>query len=117
MEKHTITHTIDLGDNSNYLEVRSENGAWEQEINSLIAYLELLKSKGATHITAYFGTTEWSYEKFDAAEIMGFYVELESDKAFNKRISELNKRRDKVEKEVFEKQRQEYLRLKQIFEK
>lgn len=117
MEKEIITKTIDLGDNSAYIEVRSENGTWEQEINSLIAYLELLKSKGATHITAYFGTTEWSYEKFDAAEIQGIYQEIESDEAFEKRVSEEKKRKDYYDAKAIEEKRQEYLRLKQIFEK
>jgi hypothetical protein len=116
MEKQLITHTIDLGINSACLEVRTENGYWEQEINSFIEYLQLLKSKGATHITAYFGTTEWNCEKFDTTEIEGMYREIESDKAFEQRVNELKRRKEIYDKQDIEEKRKEYLKLKKIFE-
>ena len=116
MEKEIITHTVDLGENSTYLEVESKNGIWEQEIKSLINYLELLKSKGATHTSVYFGTTEWGEEKFNSTEIQGIYQEIESDEDFKTRMEEeKNKEFYRQELEI-ERKRQEYLKLKQIFE-
>lgn len=116
MKKEIITHTVDLGNNSTYLEVKSKNGAWEQEIKSLINYLELLQSKGATHISVYFGTTEWSDEKFDDAEIEGIYQEIESDEDFKARMEEEKNKEFYRQKLEFERKRQEYFKLKQIFE-
>ncbi len=116
MEKQLITHIVRLREESNCLEISAENGTWEQEINSLIEYLQLLKSKGATHITAYFGTTEWNDEKFDATEIEGMYREIESDKAFEQRVNELKRRKEIYDKQYIEEKRKEYLKLKKIFE-
>ncbi len=117
MEKQTIKYTVDLGANSTYLEVHSEDGRWIQEINTLIEYLQKLKSKGATHIEADFGETEWSNEKIDSTEIEGIYYKTESDEDFEQRVNELKRSRQQFEENVIKKQRQEYLRLKQIFEK
>jgi hypothetical protein len=116
MEKKIITHRVRLGEESNCLEISAENGTWEQEINSLIEYLQLLKSKGATHIAAYFGTTEWNDEKFDTTEIEGIYREIESDKAFEQRVNELKRRQEIYDKQDIEEKRREYLKLKKIFE-
>jgi len=116
MEKKTIKYTVDLGANSTYLEVQSEDGRWIQDINTLIEYLQKLKSKGATHIEADFGETEWSQEKFNSTEIEGIYYKTESDEDFKARMEE-EKNKEFYRKELeFERKRQDYLKLKQIFE-
>ena len=116
MEKLTIKERVELDYFDETVNIESNMGEWLQEIDSLIQHLQSLKSKGATHIEVYFGTDDWGQEKFDDAEIEGVYFKEESDEEF-----ELRKESEEWDKEFdrqmnLDKQRKEYLKLKQIFE-
>ena len=116
MKKLTIKERVELDYFDETVNIEPTRGEWLQEINSLMQHLQSLKSKGATHIEVYFGTDDWGQEKFDDAEIEGVYFEEESDEEFEirKENEEWNKGFDEQMK--LKKLKEEYLKLKQIFE-
>ena len=116
MEKLTIKERVELDYFDETVNIEPNMGKWLQEINSLMQHLQSLKSKGATHIEVYFGADDWGQEKFDDAEIEGVYFKEESDEEFEirKENEEWNKGFDEQMK--LKKLKEEYLKLKQIFE-
>ena len=116
MEKLTIKERVELEYFDETVNIEPTRGVWLQEIDSLMQHLQSLKSNGATHIEVYFGTDDWGQEKFDDAEIEGVYFEEESDEEFQLRKEHEEWKKGFDEQIKLKKLKEEYLKLKQIFE-
>jgi hypothetical protein len=116
MEKLIIKERVKLDYFDETVNIEPTRGVWLEKIDNLMQHLNNLKSNGATHIEVYFGTDDWGQEKFDDAEIEGVYFEEESDEEFKLRMEEEELEKKFDEQIKLKKLKEDYLKLKQIFE-